>query len=117
MKGLASIPVLGLFSAGAVAKYSHDQDIKESILKELDVKAAVPPPTGSMAGDPIRLGIIGFGIRGEQLMRALGYATPDWTKQMKESALQNPKDTRLTDFLAQENLNLKITGVCDAFSV
>lgn len=117
MKGLASIPVLGLFSAGAVAKYSHDREIKESILKELDVKAAVPPPTGSMAGDPIRIGLIGFGIRGKQLMRALGYATPDWIKQMKENALQNPKDTRLKDFLAQENLNLKVTGVCDAFSV
>jgi predicted dehydrogenase len=117
VKSLASIPVLGLFAAGALAKYGHDQGIKKSILDELDVKAAAPPPTGPMAGDPIRLGIIGFGIRGEQLTRALGFATPAWISSMKESAAKNPKDTRFSDFMSQENLNVKITGVCDAFSV
>jgi predicted dehydrogenase len=117
VKGLASLPVLGMFTLGAAAKYSYDQDIKKSILKELDVKAGIPPPTGDMTGDPIRVGIIGFGIRGEQLTRALGYATPAWTDFMKKQALENPKDNRLKDFLAQENLNIEITGVCDAFSV
>ena len=117
VKGLASLPVLGLFSIGAVAKYSKDQSIKRSILDELGINAGTPPPTGSMAGDPIRLGIIGFGIRGEQLARALGFATPAWTERMKENAMNNPKDTRLKDFEAQEALNIQITGVCDAFSV
>lgn len=117
IKGLASVPVLGIFAAGALAKYSRDQEVKKNILRELDVKAGTPPPTGSMTGDPVRIGIIGFGIRGEQLARALGYATPEWLKGMKERAIKNPKDTRLKDFLDQENLNIKITGVCDAFSV
>lgn len=117
VKGLASLPVLGLFAAGALSKYNYDKDIKKSILAELDINAATPPPTGSLAGDPIRVGIIGFGIRGEQLARALGFATPEWLNTMKENALKNPKDTRLSDFLSQENLNIKITGVCDAFSV
>ncbi|NNF34432.1 MAG: Gfo/Idh/MocA family oxidoreductase, partial [Saprospiraceae bacterium] len=116
MKGLAAVPLLGLFSAGAAAKYMYDQDIKKSILKELDIETAVPPPTGSMSGDPIRIGVIGYGIRGEQLVRALGYATPQWKDFMKERALANSKDTRLRDFLEQENLNIKITAVCDAFS-
>jgi predicted dehydrogenase len=116
MKGLAAVPFLGLFSVGAAAKYMNDQELKESILKELDIDAATPPPTGSMAGDPIRIGVIGFGIRGEQLVRALGYATPQWKEMMKERALANSKDTRLRDFLDQENLNIKITAVCDAFS-
>ena len=116
MKGLAAVPFLGLFSVGAAAKYMHDQDAKQSILKELDINAGVPPATGSLAGDPIRIGVIGFGIRGEQLVRALGYATPQWKEAMKERALANSKDTRLRDFLDQENLNVKITGVCDAFS-
>ncbi len=68
-----------------------------------------------MSGDPIRIGIIGFGIRGEQLCRALGYATTDWLKNMKESSEKNPNDSRLKDFLAQENLNIKINAVCDIF--
>lgn len=115
IKGLASLPVLGVFAAGALAKYGSDQSVKDHILTELDIDAAKPPATGPLAGDPIRLGIIGFGIRGEQLVRALGFATPDWKKNMKDSAIKNPKDNRLKDFLAQENLNVKITGVCDAF--
>ena len=28
---------------------------------------------------------------------------------------KNPKDTRLADFKAQENLNIKLTAVCDVF--
>ena len=117
LKGLGALPILGVFGLGAAAKYRSDQNHKQKILDELNVKAGTPPPTGSMSGDPIRVGIIGFGIRGEQLTRALGYATPAWTQRMKDNALKNPKDTRLKDFLAQENLNIQITGVCDAFSV
>ncbi len=117
LKGLASVPILGAFAVGAWAKHANDEEIKKSILKELDVTAGTPSPTGPMSGDPIRIGIIGFGIRGEQLGRALGFATPAWKERMKENALKNPKDTRLKDFLDQENLNVRITGVCDAFSV
>ncbi len=117
VKSLAAVPVLGAALLGAARKSKVDGNVKTSILEELDVKAAPPPPTGSMAGDPIRLGIIGFGIRGEQLMRALGFATDDWKNRMKESAMKNPNDTRLKDFLNQENLNIRIAGVCDVFDV
>ncbi len=70
-----------------------------------------------MSGKPIRLGIIGFGIRGEQLCRALGFATKEWLADMKEASAKNPNDTRLAEFLEQENLNVKITAVCDVFDV
>lgn len=109
--------MLGAFFIGAASKKGSDETTKQRILEELNVEAAPPPPTGSMAGDPIRIGLIGFGIRGEQLMRALGFATKEWKDAMKESALGNPNDTRLKDFLDQENLNVRITGVCDVFDV
>lgn len=115
LKGLATIPVLGAFWGVANAKKSHDSAIREAILKELNIDAAAPPPSGSMDGDPLRIGIIGFGIRGEQLMRAAGFATPAWMETMKKNNLENPKDTRLKDFLDQEKLNIRITGVCDVF--
>ena len=70
-----------------------------------------------MAGDPIRIGLVGFGIRGEQLMRALGFATKEWKESMKAAALENANDSRLKDFLDQENLNVLIRGVCDIFDV
>ena len=117
LKSLAVLPILGGFFISAAAKYSHDSDIRGSILEELNVKAATPPSTGPMSGDPIRIGIIGFGIRGKQLMRALGFATKDWMENMKANSLENPKDTRYKDFMEQENLNVQLTGVCDAFDV
>ncbi|MBK8291578.1 MAG: Gfo/Idh/MocA family oxidoreductase [Flammeovirgaceae bacterium] len=117
LKSLAGIPVLGtVWFAGAKLTGSAMQE-KEFLLETLNIKAAAPPASGPMSGAPVRLGIIGFGIRGEQLCRALGFATKEWLASMKESAEKNPNDTRLKEFLDQENLNLKITAVCDVFDV
>ncbi|MEZ4852516.1 MAG: Gfo/Idh/MocA family oxidoreductase, partial [Bacteroidia bacterium] len=117
IKGLAALPILGFFGLSAWGKSSHDKKLKNNILSELNIDAAAPPPSGPMDGEAIRIGIIGFGIRGEQLMRAAGFATAEWKKSMAESAEKNSNDTRLADFLAQENLNIRITGVCDIFDV
>jgi len=117
LKSLAGVPILGtVWFAGAKLTGSAKKE-KEFLLETLNIKAAAPPPTGPMTGNPIRLGIIGFGIRGEQLCRALGFATKEWLAGMKEAAEKNPNDTRLKEFLDQENLNIKITAVCDIFDV
>ncbi len=117
LKSLAGVPILGtVWFAGAKLTGSAKKE-KEFLLETLNIKAAAPPPTGPMTGNPIRLGIIGFGIRGEQLCRALGFATKEWLANMKEAAEKNPNDTRLKEFLDQENLNIKITAVCDIFDV
>ena len=117
LKGLAGIPVIGaVFWAGA-AKASKLKDSREEILNTLNINASPPPDTGPMSGDPIRLGIIGFGIRGPQLCRALGFATKGWISNMKEAAAKNPNDTRLQSLMEQENLNVQITAVCDLFDV
>lgn len=57
---------------------------------------------------PIRLGIIGFGIRGEQLVRATGFASPQWEAKMKDSAAYR-------DFVEAGKLNVVYTGVCDIY--
>ncbi len=115
LKGLGGIPILGaVWWAGA--DYAVDKNrTREEILQTLNIQAAPPPKTGSMSGDPIRIGIIGFGIRGQQLARSLGFATTDWLKAMKESADKNPRDTRLKEHLEQEDLNIKLTAICDLF--
>ena len=58
----------------------------------------------------LRLGIIGFGIRGEQLLRAAGFPTKQWIEENREKEAYH-------DYLNQENLNVTITGVCDLFDV
>lgn len=117
LKGLAGIPVLGALGAFASSKHARDERLRQEILAELDITASPPPPTGSMAGDVIRLGIIGPGGRGSDLMRAAGYAKKEWLEGMQKRALENPNDTRLKEFLEQENLNVRFTAVCDVFDI
>jgi predicted dehydrogenase len=115
LKGLAGIPIIGgVWWAGAADAVSKKKE-RETILETLKITASPPPPTGPMSGDPVRVGLIGFGIRGTQLARALGFATKDWLEGMKQSSEENPNDTRLQDFLNQENLNVKFTAICDIF--
>lgn len=117
LKGLAGVPIVGAALAGAMDASGSAKKQKEKILSTLNINAAPPPPVGSMSGDPIKLGIIGFGIRGPQLCRALGFATKEWLQSAKEAHQENPNDTRLKSFLEQENLNVKITAICDLFEV
>jgi predicted dehydrogenase len=124
IKGLATVPVAGAFLVGATSKLGQENAEreqafarKEAILEELNVEASPPPMTGPMTGDPLRIGVIGFGIRGEQLARALGFATTDWIDEMRQGAEENPNDTRLADFQAQEDLNVQLVAVSDAFDL
>ncbi len=115
LKGMGGIPILGaVWWAGA--DYAVDtKKTREEILNTLNIEAAAPPKSGPMSGDPVRIGLIGFGIRGTQLARAMGFATKDWLNEMKEAADRNPRDTRLKEFLEQEDLNIKLTAICDIF--
>ena len=115
LKGLVGIPIIGGLFTAAYAKYTSDTKVKSTILSGLDIKAVAPPTSGPMSGNAIRLGVIGFGIRGKQLMRALGFADKKWKEEMIEATKKNPNDTRLKDFMEQENLNVQIRGVCDIF--
>lgn len=115
LKGLAALPVLGAFILSAGSKRFIDQRIRNRILEELNIKAASPPSTGPMAGDPIRVGVIGFGGRGEHLARALGFVTSEWIDFVKSEKL--PNDTRIKDFYEQESLNVQLAGVYDAFDL
>ena len=117
LKALGGLPLLGgVWYAGASFSGKVKRE-REHLLQTLNIKASTPPTTGSMAGTPLRVGIVGFGGRGEHLVRSLGFATQEWLDEMKKSSSENPDDTRLSEFLEQENLNVKLTAVCDVFDV
>ena len=65
--------------------------------------------------DILRLGIIGFGFRGEQLAQSLGFAHPDWIVEKRKAAAEDPRDKTLVDFENLDNLNVALTAVCDAY--
>ena len=67
LKGLATVPILGAFAYTWYKKSSYDRYLKNNILDEIKLKATAPevPSTGPM-DKQIRLGLIGYGIRGKQ---------------------------------------------------
>lgn len=115
LKALVTVPVVGAMAYGVYKKQKYDRTIRDvsdvfSLSKEsatiADMKAD---------GEQIRIGIIGCGIRGKQLLRALGFATPESLQDLIEAAKEEKKDTRYKDFREQESLNVVLTGVCDIF--
>ena len=106
IKGLLGVPFAAGVLWGAMAETSKKKKEKENMLETLNIDAK-RPPNDLVAGDPVRIGIIGFGIRGPQLMKALGFVTKKWEENASPGAL--------AAFKEQEDLNVKVTGVCDVF--
>lgn len=117
LKALATVPVLGALAYGVYKKQKYtlgNRDISD-VFKISGGEATFLEPVKD--GQKIRIGIIGFGIRGKQLLRAAGFAEPSWIDKMIDANKANKKDTRYEQYLAQDDLNIEITGVCDIFDV
>jgi len=121
LKGLVTVPILGIFAKKLIDKRQYDAERKEAIMSELglsgDAPSILPSNTLKASSKELRVGIIGCGSRGEYLMRALGYAHPTWLDSMKQAAAENKSDRRYTDFINQDDLNIVLTGVCDVFDI
>lgn len=121
LKSLVSLPVFGAFFYGTLKKLSLDRRKKTNILSELGVdenkQSLLPHASLKNSGKLIKIGIIGFGTRGEQLARSLGFAHPTWIEAKRKAAQQNKLDKTLQDWMGQENLNVAITGICDVFDL
>ncbi|MGF7140422.1 Gfo/Idh/MocA family protein [Roseimarinus sediminis] len=119
LKGFATLPVLGAFGYGMYKKWNAERLKKHSITSEwgLDFSEESSFKPVAVDGKTLRLGIIGYGIRGKQLMRAAGFALPEQIDEWKKGAQLNKHDRRYSDYQEQEDLNITINGVCDLFDV
>jgi Predicted dehydrogenases and related proteins len=115
LKALATTPVLGAMAYGLYKKKQFDKYLNQNVNDVFKLDNTPSAVSTQPSGELIRLGIIGFGIRGKQLLKACGFAIPQQIEDLKQAAKQNKKDTRYKDFLEQENLNVVINGVCDIF--
>ncbi|NBC83530.1 MAG: Gfo/Idh/MocA family oxidoreductase [Bacteroidetes bacterium] len=113
LKSLAPLPLLGVFGFATNWDYrinKKEKIKKNSFINDLNIHPQIPPPPPPIKGKPVKLGVIGTGIRGEQLMWGLGFVHPDamayWKKNLPE---------KLESFRQQEKLNIKITAICDLF--
>ncbi len=115
IKALATVPVLGALAYGVYAKQKHDKTMHD--VSDVFKLSSERPGIADLQpnGKQIRLGIIGCGIRGKQLLRAAGFATPQSLQDLIDAAKTDKRDTRYEDFRVQEDLNVVLTGVCDIF--
>lgn len=114
VKALAGLPVLGLFGHQLIRKRNYDLEKRRSIVKELGLDSIEFPSSDYGMNTPrrdlIKVGIVGFGARGRQLARSLGFISPGEVKT------RNANNT-LADWMQQENLDVAITGICDVFGL
>jgi len=121
LKGFATLPVFGALYYNVRKKHSKADLRKQQILDELGLKdsapAVVPRTTLKKSGQLVRIGLIGYGFRGDQVVRAAGFPHPEWVEERLELAQKTGRDVRLEALMEQEDLNIAITAVCDLFEV
>ncbi len=117
LKALATVPLLGAMAYGVYQRQKFERTRRDmsdvfQLSKEGPTMLEAQPN-----GKQIRLGLIGFGIRGKQLMRAAGFAEPSWIDTLIEANKKDKKDNRYQQYLEQDDLNVVVNGVCDIFDV
>lgn len=121
LKGLASLPVLGVFFVGWYQKKLADDAKRQAIMAELGLgdgaPAFIPNAISRPPGDRVRVGIVGFGGEGESLGRCLGFAHPEWVENERKATEEQPTNRALQTYLDQEDLNVSLAAVCDVFDV
>lgn len=118
LKGLLTVPLLGIFSYGWYRKQKTDQVYKDAITEEVKLDGVNPVLYRKVPKDKlIRIGIIGTGGRGLSLLKGAGFLSPKTVDNYRTAADKNNQDKRYVEFMDQEDLNLHITGVCDVFDI
>ena len=118
LKGLATVPVFGLFLVNLWRKMRRDSWMKSNLLSDLVQEKSAPAVISSLSDSRhLNIGIIGYGGRGSHLVRGAGFATKGWTDTVSENARKNKLDKGFATFMSQEDLNCSLVGVCDLFDV
>ena len=116
LKSLATIPVIGALAYAVYRKKRYDRRLSSGLMDELGMSYEpvkyVPAATD---GKTLRLGIVGYGIRGPHLLRGAGFAHPEWIDEVRRAMDLNPADKRYLEFMDQDDLNVRVTAVCDIF--
>lgn len=115
LKAIVSVPVLGAMAYGVYRKRKAESTHRNAAEMSRFRTDVVPYSPPSPDAEVIRIGIIGFGIRGTQLVQGLGFATPEYVEGLIQQSKINPENTRYQDFMEQDDLRVVITAVCDIF--
>ena len=109
LKGIATVPVIGALAYGWWRKKRHENLLNSQLSKELGMSYESPPtPVYARSGKPVRLGLIGFGIRGPQIAHGAGFVHPEEIDSAKKAARENSADNNYQNFMEQEDMNLVV---------
>ncbi len=87
LKGLATIPVLGAVAYGVIKKERYSRLFKQNVQDAVNLSSQAPMMYTSPRTTPqVRIGVIGYGGRGEYLLRGAGFAHPDIIDEWKNAA-------------------------------
>ena len=120
LKGLGALPFLGYFAFNFRGNIAREAKIKHkdylSLLRIEDLEAPKVKllPSVSNSNNRIRIGLIGNGWRGDQLLQSFGFIHPD---QVRDNTVNGKYNEWLESFLGQEDLNVEFAGVCDTFTI
>ena len=120
LKGLGALPFLGYFAFNFRENIAREAKIKQKdYLNLLGIDSLEAPkikllPSSGTGGNRIRIGLLGNGWRGDQLLQSFGFIHPD---QVRDSTKKGKYNEWLTTFLSQEDLNVDFAGVCDTFTI
>jgi predicted dehydrogenase len=114
LKALAGIPVLGVFGYEVMKNRSYAREKEKQIMKELGLEnldtPKIIPDLAANKGNRLRVGFIGFGNRANQLVNGLGVMHLSEAESKKKNGI-------LDDWMAQEDLNIDLAGICDVFDL
>jgi predicted dehydrogenase len=115
LTGLAALPLVGVVGYGLLKNKAASDEKNQSLLGDIkpEIQPGIPP---LIDGKTIRIGVIGSGGRGGYLMKAMGFVHPDRIDEYIEKGKTDKFwNEYLAEFRDQENLNIKITAICDIF--
>ena len=88
IKGLATVPVAGVFLVNLWRKMKRDATKKANLLSDLVQEKSAPNVVRSLSNSRhLNIGIIGYGGRGGHLVRGAGFATKGWTATVYKLSL------------------------------
>src|ERR1035437_8229009 len=120
LKGLGALPFIGYFAFKVRDIITRQINTKQrDYLSLLQIDGLDAPKVKLQASDKnssgrIRIGLIGNGWRGDQLLETFGFVHP---RRISENTVNGKYNEWLANFMAQEDLNVEFAGVCDTFSV
>ncbi|MCF6268948.1 MAG: Gfo/Idh/MocA family oxidoreductase [Melioribacteraceae bacterium] len=123
IKGFSTVPILGVFAYDYWKKKTLESAKNKAMHFDLglskDAPAVIKNSSMGNSKDKIRIGIIGVGGRGAQLMNAAGFYKPETYEKFYKEAKKNNAGAkrRLQTYYNQERLNVEIIGICEVFDL